>query len=96
MNIKINKLEQETSFNKAKKDNQVDEILINVFDKYMLTYDIEDVVYIKTDEFQKKRVITGISIKQNGVIYVVTHCTDESYHYDFELSRTEDLLMKIL
>jgi len=96
MNVNVNKLEQGTSFNKARKDNQVDEILINVFDKYMLTYDIGDVVYIKTDEFQKKRVVTGISIKHNGVIYVVTHCTDESYHYDFELSRSEDLLMKIL
>ena len=42
-----------------KNDDEVDNMLFNVFDKYMLTYDIEDVVYIKTDEFQKKRVITG-------------------------------------
>lgn len=59
-------------------------------------YTFGDMVYITTDIEQKKRIITSIVVKPNGLVYEVS-CGDEepSYHYEFELSDSEDTLMKI-
>jgi hypothetical protein len=55
-----------------------------------LDFNIGDVVYLKTDEDQLKRIITGIYLTQNEVIYYVSKGTDESKHYSFELSLVKD------
>lgn len=49
-------------------------------------YDIEQVIYLKTDEDQRERIITAITIRPLGVIYEVCCGTCTSSHYDFEMS----------
>jgi len=47
-------------------------------------YDIGQIVFLATDEDQKARIITGIIIRPNCVIYYLTCCSEESTHYDIE------------
>lgn len=51
-------------------------------------YKIGDIVYLKTDELQRQRIITGYILRPNLIIYYVSYLSDESFHYDFELSET--------
>jgi hypothetical protein len=51
-----------------------------------LEFNIGDSVYLKTDEDQKRRIITGLYVTQNEIIYYLTCGTEETKHYDFELS----------
>lgn len=68
------------------------DILKNVFEKYTLEFDIRDTVYIKTDPEQLERIVTGIIIRENGIVYHVSYCTDETSHYGFELSEEKDVM----
>lgn len=63
-----------------------------VFEKYILRFDIGDSVYLKTDPEQCERLVTGINIRQNGVSYALSHLTNESYHYDFEITKERDVI----
>ena len=49
-------------------------------------YDIEQVIYLKTDEDQRERIITAITIRPLGILYEVCCGTNTSSHYDFEMS----------
>jgi hypothetical protein len=54
-------------------------------------YNIEDVVYLKTDPDQRMRIVTAIKLTRNGSLtYELSHTTYTSWHYDFEFSRTKD------
>jgi len=53
-------------------------------------FNIGDTVWLTTDEDQKQRVITGIMIRKTMLIYQVTCCTDETGHYEYELSATKN------
>lgn len=55
-------------------------------------YGLGDTVYLRTDEDQKERIVTRIQITQGNVMYNVSCGTDDSWHYDFELSTERDLL----
>jgi hypothetical protein len=53
---------------------------------------IGDEVYIKTDPYQNRGLITAISLRPNNlVVYSVSINSNETYHYNFELSREKDL-----
>ena len=67
-------------------------ILKNLFEKYILEFDIKDRVYIQTDPEQLERIVTGIIIRGQGVLYYVTYCTEETCHYGFELSTEKDIM----
>lgn len=56
-------------------------------------FKIGDVVYLQTDLDQQKRLITGINIRANSIVYLVSCGTVESYHYDFEISSEVDVLI---
>ena len=47
---------------------------------------VKDKVYIINDVDQRERVITGVLIRPSDMIYCVGCGTEESWHYDFELS----------
>lgn len=51
-------------------------------------------VYLKTDEDQKLRIVTGLLIRPNTVLYRVSFRVEETDHYDFELTEEKDLLKK--
>lgn len=57
-------------------------------------YTFGDTVYLVTDPEQLKRVVIGIYIRQGGILYEICHDVHTSEHYDFELSDTEDIIMK--
>lgn len=59
-----------------------------------LAFDIGTEVYLKTDEDQKKRIVTVIHLKQTGLLYGVSCGNSESWHYDFEMSETIDVKVK--
>jgi len=57
-------------------------------------FKIGDVVYLKTDIDQFKRIITGMIIRMNAIIYILSFETTESNHYDFEFTNEIDIVMK--
>jgi hypothetical protein len=67
-------------------------LLATVFEKHILHFDIGDSVYLKTDPEQCERLVTGVNIRQNGISYALSHLTNESYHYDFEISKDRDII----
>ena len=59
-----------------------------------LKFDIGQVVYLKSDEDQKKRIVKSIWLLQSGIQYQLSSGTCESWHFDFELSDTIDVIIK--
>lgn len=56
-------------------------------------FEIGTVVYLKTDEDQRERMIYGICVFGKGeIVYKVCQGTTMSEHYDFELSDQKDVL----
>jgi hypothetical protein len=47
-------------------------------------YDIQEIVYLITDNEQLERMITGFTVTSTGIIYRLAYATNESWHYDFE------------
>lgn len=57
-------------------------------------FNLKDVVYLKTDEQQKARIVTAITVKPNDLlIYEISCGADNSNHYDFEISAEIDVMI---
>lgn len=54
-------------------------------------FEIGQEVYLKTDSDQKRRIITGILMRQSGIIYELYEGKSGSWHYDFEISLEKDV-----
>jgi len=63
--------------------------------QYYKKFNIGDTVYLKTDIEQYKRIVTGYTVRCESIIYLVTLGEDENSHYDFEMSKKQDILTKI-
>jgi hypothetical protein len=50
---------------------------------------IKDIVYLIHDFEQRPRMITGIRINPYDILYELQSGLDQSYHYDFEISKTK-------
>jgi len=62
--------------------------------KYDFTFELGQTVYLKTDVDQSKRIVTGITIRPSGAItYELTCGASYSWHYDFEIDITKDVLL---
>ena len=61
-----------------------------------IVFGIGDSVYLKTDPEQEERLVTGINVRQNGITYAVSRLTDETWHYDFEISKERDIIKATL
>jgi len=48
-------------------------------------FNLEEIVFLITDNEQLQRIITGITISHNQVIYRIVCGASESWHYDFEI-----------
>jgi len=57
-----------------------------------IKFDIGHIVFLKTDIDQLERIVTGISIRPDGVSYILVNGTTESYHYDFEINEKRDIV----
>jgi len=54
-------------------------------------FSIGDFVYLKTDPYQYKRIITAITIRQTTLIYEVSFSETTSWHTDAEMSFEADI-----
>jgi len=50
------------------------------------------IVYLKTDNEQLARMITGFTVRPTGIAYLLTVGTTETAHYDIEISDTRDII----
>jgi hypothetical protein len=57
------------------------------------TYSIGEMVYLITDEQQRQRIIVGINIKPHDHVYALSCGEDESFHYDFEMSKEKNIMI---
>lgn len=53
-------------------------------------FNIEEVVFLITDEDQKQRIVTGIQISTTGIIYRLAQGVNESWHYDYEIATNKN------
>lgn len=60
-----------------------------------LAYEIGQEVYLKTDKEQSKRIVVSIWLLQSGVRYQLLSGINESWHYDFEINTTIDIISKV-
>jgi hypothetical protein len=61
-----------------------------------MKYNIGDIVILKTDPEQKVRLVTGILIRINSNLYYLSHSTDETLHYEFEISKEVNEIFKLM
>lgn len=62
---------------------------------YESEYALGDLVYLATDPDQYERIVTGITIRQSGIVYSLSQGTVESCHYSFEMTKYKDELKNI-
>ncbi len=60
-----------------------------------LEFEIGDIVYLKTDDRQLQRMVIGISLRQNGISYALSQGVNEGYHFDIEMSKEPNVLVKV-
>ena len=60
-----------------------------------MKYNIGDIVYLKTDQEQKIRMITGILMRLNANLYYLSNCADETLHYEIEISKEINEIFKL-
>lgn len=58
-------------------------------------YSFGDIVYLKTDKNQDKRIVVLIQADPTGIIYQLACGVDKSFHYAIEISREKDVLITI-
>ena len=57
-------------------------------------YEIGDIVYLKTDVEQKERMVTGIYVRKYSMTYGLSCGTEETYHFDYEITTNIDVLKR--
>ena len=59
-----------------------------------IEFNIGDTVYLKTDIDQYKRMITGYTVREGAVMYLLSFGSEETSHYELEISDEMDVLLK--
>lgn len=57
-------------------------------------YNIGEIVYLKTDEDQKERIVFAFIVYENEILYRLAAGTSNSEHYEFEISKEKDYVQK--
>tara|TARA_B100001167_G_scaffold191010_1_gene159701 strand:- start:4583 stop:4786 length:204 start_codon:yes stop_codon:yes gene_type:complete len=55
-------------------------------------FNISDRVYLETDTEQIERIVTEILIRKSSIMYALSCETNVSWHYDFEITATKNVL----
>lgn len=58
-------------------------------------FQLGDIVYLKTDSDQKRRMVGKISVSQMGLIYLLMCGTDATEHYEIEITNEKEILVTI-
>lgn len=56
-------------------------------------FNLEEVVFLITDTDQYARIITGLQVSKNGLLYRLACCTSESWHYEYEIATDKNFLI---
>lgn len=56
-------------------------------------FTLGEFVYLKTDPDQFKRILVGIQITHEGLLYKLACNMAETWHYEIEISTEKDMLM---
>jgi hypothetical protein len=60
-------------------------------------FEIGQQVYIKTDKDQSTRIVTSIQIRPNNLLMYELGCGSQcSWHYDFEITEDQNVLISLL
>lgn len=57
-------------------------------------YEFGQIVYLKTDCDQVQRIVTKFEVEPNGLLYQLSQGKDCSWHYEFEISETQNVALK--
>jgi hypothetical protein len=55
-------------------------------------YELGQMVYIKTDKEQMRRMVVSISFRPTGVLYELNCGVSNSWHYEMEVSEEKDVI----
>ena len=58
-------------------------------------FSIGQTVYLKTDIEQLPRIVYKFIVYRDSILYAVTQGVNESEHYDFEISKNKNELIKL-
>lgn len=58
-------------------------------------FNLGDTLYLKTDTEQSPRLLTGINVSPSGILYSLSRGTEETKHYDIEISTEINQEMKL-
>lgn len=59
-------------------------------------FNFGDIVYLKTDDEQQERIVTGMMLRYTGVVIYELSCgATSSNHYDFEISEEINNSIKV-
>lgn len=50
-------------------------------------FELEEIVFLITDNDQQQRIITGIQVSKNGLLYRLACATTDSWHFEFEFEK---------
>lgn len=53
-------------------------------------FNLEEVVFLITDTDQYARIITGIQVYKNGLLYRLACGASESWHYEYEIASNKN------
>jgi len=53
-------------------------------------FEIEEVVFLITDNEQSLRIVTAIQVSKRQLLYRLVCGTSESWHYEFEISSNKN------
>lgn len=56
-------------------------------------FEIGQKVFLITDPEQKPRLVTGLTITPHNITYQLSSGSENSYHYDFEMSEEANVLI---
>lgn len=59
----------------------------------LIYFEIGQTIYLKADKDQLKQIITSINIRQGRVTYELSQSVSVSWHDDFEIAVTKDILL---
>ena len=57
-------------------------------------YELQQIIYLKTDIEQYKRMIVGINVRPTGIQYQLAFGSSVSWHDEMEMSEEVNLLVK--
>lgn len=64
--------------------------------KKSIRFKIGEIVYLKTDSQQLPRIVTGILMRPYAFIYYLSNNTNETNHYEIEISKEVNEIIKLL